>query len=68
MERKYIPEIQPGTAPKGCLDRGVRLDWQPPGRIFAGMGAFDSFSRIRDASFEKRSPCPNTKYFDYQNG
>jgi hypothetical protein len=29
-----------------------------PGRLFAGMGAFDSFGRSLNAQFEKRSPWP----------
>jgi hypothetical protein len=30
-----------------------------PGRLFAGMGAFDSFGRSLNAHFEKRVPCPD---------
>jgi len=58
MERQYDLEIHPGTAPQGLLHRDVGRSCLSGGLMFAGMGAFDTLSRICDASFEKSPPRP----------
>ena len=58
MERQCDLEIHPGAAPQEPLNRDGSRSCLSGGRLLAGMGAFDTLSRIFDASFEKRPPLP----------
>jgi hypothetical protein len=58
MERQCDLEIHPGTAPQEPRHRDVGRSCLSSALIFAGMGAFDTLSRISDASFEKKPPRP----------
>jgi hypothetical protein len=58
IERQCALEIHAGTAPQGRLHRDGSRSCLSGGLLLAGLGAFDTLSRICDATFEKRPPRP----------